>query len=106
MMKKFKPVPTYVLNWFNELEPICTKEFGYEKSEYGPNRFELLEANNDSAYNYFNMMKKPHDDGDQEQLKVIRTSGSTEYHNLPIILQELINLEIIPEGNYSIEVRW
>lgn len=63
------------------------------------------EGSNDTAYSYYDMKKKDLDKYDQKKVDEFNSQGYGEFMSY-ILFQDMVNRDILPEGNYLIEVNW
>ena len=84
---------------YDELEDLIRGEFGHEFSVASD-----LEIGNDSAKTF---IFKPEviDEYDQNKIDGFKKSGKGSYL-LRILMQDLVNREVLPAGNYVIEICW
>lgn len=100
-MKYLDKVTTQLTHYmnYNDFDAII-------KEEYGQN-YELIadeECNNYSSKTY-SVEKEELDKGDLDSLNKFISTGRGLYLSR-ILLQDLVNKELLPEGEYSIDTSW
>ena len=103
-MNEYPKKEYYVLDYvvFNAL---VTSEYGLPLDRY--NFAEDMEVNNHSAQTFTNLKKKPLDKYEAEHLHRFKfTVGLKPNYVSWILLQDMCNNDVLPEGNYLIEVMW
>lgn len=107
---KFETKTVHLLDFF-ELRDICQQVYGLP--------VELAESSNDTAY-YIDKIDYQHDSVHrtttlhdiQQRVMLIKPSTGERVRmdltpwNFELVIQDLINMEILPAGNYVIEVCW
>jgi len=83
---------------YSDLEELIKQTYGQEFSVPADQ-----EIGNDSSINYDNMTKG--NDYDREAVMDFAATGQHEYI-LAEILQDLVEQDLIPEGNYLISICW
>lgn len=95
-----KKVEYYTMEWY-DFEGLVKEIYGY-KYEFVADK----ECSNDSDHAFNNIMKKPFSfNYDIEQLEKFKQTG--EYCGIYYtLLQDLVNNDKLPEGNFLIRVSW
>ena len=89
----------YTLNYYEFEEIVCAY---YKRDNYSF----ILSMESDNYVNYvFEAKKEELEDWDVEELQKF-LQGTDEGCSPYILLTDLVNNNIIPEGNYLIEVSW
>lgn len=74
--------------------------------EYNLKGFEILELNNDTSYEFKNILKEELSDWDKADLEKIFIDKSCEEYKIRLLLQLMCNDGKIPEGDYIIRSSW
>lgn len=84
---------------YNDLESTVKREYGYEWSFVADQ-----ECNNDSAQTFLGREREL-DNWERERLNNFITTGAGTFlfHSL---MQDMINRNVLPEGEYVIKVSW
>jgi hypothetical protein len=88
---------TYFTMEYGELETIIAKAYGLQM-------FQMCAAN-DTSYTY-DVKKKPLNEGDLERLPKLIAGACAEDWEMDCILQDLVNKDLLEEGEYLIKVSW
>ena len=97
---------TYHINWLTYAYNLNEGQVGLEdvvKNTYGKNI--EMESSNDTDYSY-TIRKEKLTEYDIQNLEAIVKSGSFEDYNLRLIMTDLANKDIIPEGSYVVTMSW
>lgn len=98
---------TYHVDWLTYAHTIKAGMVGLEgivAQAYG-HEMEMLESDNDTDYSV-SVRKEKFDDYDQERLAKYIKSKHFPCDSLRLILTDLANKDIIPEGQYVITMSW
>lgn len=92
---------THYVN-YNDFEKFVQSTYNVENYEFASSE----ECSNDTAHTSSNVVKKPLDKWTQGDLdKFINENGNRQYM-MHTLLQDMVNRDLIPEGNYVINVSW
>lgn len=98
---------TFHVYWLTYAHNTQAGEVGLEgivESYYGK-ELEMLGCSNDTDMS-FNIKKKKLDTYDESSLKNIVTRGHFEFGSLRLVLQDLVNHDVLPEGCYVVTMSW
>lgn len=93
-------IKTYTQMDYDELDKMVQEHIGVKYESVAEN-----EWNNDSSYT-FSVKREPLDKWDKKTLEVFRAGNREGNLWAHIVLQELVNLNILPEGDFLVEVSW
>jgi hypothetical protein len=88
---------------YHEFEEIVKKSYGLEGSDWSFVATE--ECDNDSVHDFSPVKKECLSEYDQQSLVDLRAGKNPTYIN-HTIFQDLVNNDVLPAGNYLIEVMW
>ncbi len=99
-----------IVNWLTYHWMYKRKKVGLDKfvsQAYGRDKdFQLCEAANDTEY-YFEVKEKEEIDKlDKPSLEEIFKSNEVPIYDLHVLLQDMVNKDMLPAGNYLVRVSW
>ncbi len=99
-----------IINWFTypwmqKAKKIGLSRFAAQAYDIG-RRFQLLEAHNDVEYLIEVAEKAEIDELDQPDLDEMLKSKEVPVYHISILLQDMVNKDMLPPGNYLIRVSW
>lgn len=97
---KYRLLETYHIDYLgmDGLERFIT-------AAYGKN-MEMTESPNDTSYEIEVESKEEFDKYEKENIEKIIEKGWFEHYNLRLVIQDLVNKDILPVGNYIIRMSW
>lgn len=92
---------TYYEMEYPEFDKLVSETLGIDYESVAEN-----EWNNDSSYDFKGIKKEPLDEYDAKRI-ALHQQGSRTYNLWAyIVLRELVNRDVLPEGDYIIQVCW
>lgn len=92
-------VEFYLTVGYSDFDRFVTKEFG-QPFEFAADQ----ESGNDQDHS-FAVTKSPLSRYEDEHLKEFRVTGRYSFL-ARVLLQDMVNRDVLPEGNYLIQVSW
>lgn len=87
------------MDWFHDLAPVITEAWS------ATSRVEMEETPNDTDYTC-SVKKGPLSKYDLESLTEAKAQGGFMDYYLELVMTDLANQDIVPEGNYVVRVCW
>lgn len=99
-----------IIHWFTQYWMRKKKKVGLEEfisQAYSRDKdFLLCEAANDTEYYFEVAEKKGIDDLDKPELEEIFKTCDVPIYDLHVLLQDMVNKDMLPTGNYLVRVSW
>lgn len=87
---------------YHELDGLITSTYGL-KVPYEMVAYE--ELNNDTSWTA-DLKKEPVDEWHEADMKAFKATGKIGNWRTRWIMQDMVNNDVLPEGNYVVEVSW
>lgn len=95
----------FTQHWMYKRKKVGLAKFAGQAYDIGE-EFQLCEAANDTEY-YFEVKEKEEiDKSDKPDLEEIFKTNEVPIYDLHVLLQDMVNKDILPPGNYLVRVSW